>query len=154
MASAGPRGAVVITGASTGIGHASALHLASLGFDVFAGVRRDADAERLRAAGNGRIEPLHIDVTDEASIGAAVARVGEAARQFEETLGEYASGAVRRFANLADSEDWLGLMNVVERTDDPGTGCLVYMVNWSLKKDETPETPAHAGCTCGGGGCS
>jgi hypothetical protein len=70
-------------------------------------------------------------------------------------VGEYASGAVRRFANLAGSEDWLGLMNVVERIDDPGTGCLVYMVNWSLKKDETPEPPAHAGCTCGGGGgCS
>ena len=52
------------------------------------------------------------------------------------TCCPYASGAVRRFANLAGSEDWLGLMNVVERADDPGTGCLVYMVNWSLKKDE------------------
>ena len=83
------------------------------------------------------------------------ARVGEAATRYEETVGEYASGAVRRFANLAASEDWLGLMNVVERTDDPGAGCLLYMVNWSLKKDETPEPPAHAGCTCGGGGgCS
>ena len=83
------------------------------------------------------------------------ARVGESATRFEETVGEYASGAVRRFANLAGSEDWLGLMNVVERTDDPGTGCLAYMVNWSLKKDEAPEPPAHAGCTCGGGGsCS
>ena len=83
------------------------------------------------------------------------ARVGEAANRYEETVGEYASGAVRRFANLVDSEDWLGLMNVVERTDDPGTGCLVYMVNWSLKKDEALEPPSHAGCTCGdGGGCS
>ena len=83
------------------------------------------------------------------------ARVGVAANRYEETIGEYASGAVKRFANLAESEDWLGLMNVVERTDDPGTGCLVYMVTWSLKKDETREAPAHAGCTCGGGGgCS
>ncbi len=73
-----PRGAVVITGASTGIGHASALHLATLGFTVFAGVRRDEDAERLRAAGNGSIEPLRIDVTDQASIDAAAQRVGEA----------------------------------------------------------------------------
>jgi NAD(P)-dependent dehydrogenase (short-subunit alcohol dehydrogenase family) len=68
MASGTSRGAVVITGASTGIGHASALHLASLGFKVFAGVRREQDAERLRAAGNGAIEPLHIDVTDQESI--------------------------------------------------------------------------------------
>lgn len=82
-------------------------------------------------------------------------RVGDAANRYEETVGEYASGAVRRFANLADSEDWLGLMNVVERTDDPGTGCLVYMVNWSLTKDATPAPSGHAGCTCGGGGgCS
>ncbi len=83
------------------------------------------------------------------------ARVGEAAAHFDETVGEYAAGAVRRFANLAVSEDWLGLMNVVERADDPGIGCLTYMVNWSLKQDETPAVPAHAGCTCeGGGGCS
>ena len=53
MAASSTRGAVVITGASTGIGHASALHLSSLGFQVFAGVRRDEDAERLRQA-NGQ----------------------------------------------------------------------------------------------------
>jgi hypothetical protein len=83
------------------------------------------------------------------------ARIGEAAKRYEETVGEYASGAVRRFANLAGNEDWLGLMNVVERTDDPGTGGLVYMVSWSLKRDEAPELSAHAGCTCGGNGdCS
>jgi NAD(P)-dependent dehydrogenase (short-subunit alcohol dehydrogenase family) len=74
---ASPRGAVVITGASTGIGHASALHLASLGYQVFAGVRRDEDAERLRQA-NGSIEPVMIDVTDQASIDAAAATVREA----------------------------------------------------------------------------
>lgn len=83
------------------------------------------------------------------------ARVGEIAGRYKETVGEYTAGAVRRFANLAVSEDWLGLMNVVERADDPGIGCLTYMVNWSLKQDETSVVPAHAGCTCGGGGgCS
>ena|SRR5438045_4158170 len=83
------------------------------------------------------------------------ARVGEAAGRHDETLGEYAAGAVRRFANLAVSEDWLGLMNILERADDPGQGCLTYMVNWSLKRDEAPAASAHAGCTCGGGGnCS
>ena len=83
------------------------------------------------------------------------ARVGEAAFRYEETVGEYAAGAVRRFANLAVSEDWLALTNVIERADDPGISCLTYMVNWSLKHDETPAVPTHAGCTCGGGGgCS
>ena len=84
-----------------------------------------------------------------------LARVGVTASRYDETIGEYASGAVRRFANLAANEDWLGLMNVVERADDPGLGCLTYMVNWSLKQDEAPAAAAHAGCSCGGdGGCS
>src|SRR5439155_8749288 len=83
------------------------------------------------------------------------ARVGEAAGRYDETVGEYAAGAVRRFANLAVGEDWLGLMNVVERADDPAISCLAYMVNWSFIKDEAPAVPGHAGCSCGGSGdCS
>ena len=88
-------------------------------------------------------------------------RVDVMTTRFGESVGEYASGAVRRFANLAGSEDWLGLMNVLERATDPGAGCLTYMVGWSLKQDEAPPAShadsdhAHAGCTCGGsGGCS
>jgi NAD(P)-dependent dehydrogenase (short-subunit alcohol dehydrogenase family) len=71
------KGYAVVTGASSGIGETSARHLASLGFNVFAGVRSDADAERVAGA---RIEPLRIDVTDQASVDAAAAQVGEAAR--------------------------------------------------------------------------
>jgi NAD(P)-dependent dehydrogenase (short-subunit alcohol dehydrogenase family) len=73
----GGRGAAVVTGASTGIGRATALHLDRLGFTVFAGVRKAADAESLRAAGSQRLEPLTIDVADEASIGAAAQEVAE-----------------------------------------------------------------------------
>ena len=85
-----------------------------------------------------------------------LARVGEAAGRYEETVGEYASGSVRRFANLASSEDWLALMNAIERADDPGFRCLTHMLHWSLKRDEAETGAAqHAGCTCGGGGgCS
>jgi len=82
------RGGVVVTGASTGIGHACALHLDRIGFRVFAGVRRDEDAERLRAAGTDRLTPVRIDVTDAASIRAA-------AEQVEKALGsEPLSGLV------------------------------------------------------------
>jgi hypothetical protein len=82
------------------------------------------------------------------------ARVGEAAARHDETVGEYASGAVRRFANLAASEDWLALMTAIERAEDPGLRVLAHMVGWSLKQDEAP-APVHAGCGCGGnGGCS
>lgn len=83
------------------------------------------------------------------------ARVNETADRYEESVGEYAAGAVRRFANLAGSEDWLGLMNVLERPEDPGIGCLTYMIGWSLKQDEAPTASSHQGCICGGnGGCS
>jgi NAD(P)-dependent dehydrogenase (short-subunit alcohol dehydrogenase family) len=77
MAELTGRGAVVITGASTGIGRACALDLDSRGFQVFAGVRRDEDAERLRTE-RPSIEPVRIDVTDADSIAATRDRVAEA----------------------------------------------------------------------------
>ena len=67
-------GCVVVTGASTGIGEATAIHLRELGFDVRAGVRKDEDAERLRSQG---VPPLRIDVTDGASIAAAAEELGD-----------------------------------------------------------------------------
>jgi hypothetical protein len=83
------------------------------------------------------------------------AEVRHTAERFDETTGEYAAGSVRRFANLASSEDWLGLMNIIERATDPGTDCLSFMVKWSLKQDLKPADEPHAGCTCGGqGGCA
>jgi NAD(P)-dependent dehydrogenase (short-subunit alcohol dehydrogenase family) len=69
------RGTVVVTGASTGIGEATALHLKQLGFDVLAGVRKDEDAERLRSLG---VRPLKLDVTDADSIASTRAEVEEA----------------------------------------------------------------------------
>jgi NAD(P)-dependent dehydrogenase (short-subunit alcohol dehydrogenase family) len=74
---AGERGAVVVTGASSGIGRACALHLDSLGFRVFAGVRKDSDSEALRAQGSGKLDPLSIDVADDGSIAAAAKRVSD-----------------------------------------------------------------------------
>ena len=62
---------IVITGASSGIGRATALHLAGRGFLVFAGVRKQKDGEELRAASGGSVVPLEIDVTDRAKIDAA-----------------------------------------------------------------------------------
>src|SRR4051795_12679839 len=82
------RGAVLITGASTGIGEATARRLTKAGFRVFAGVRKEADAERLRSAG---ATPVTIDVTDEGSIAAAAAFVG----------GELGSGGLAGLVNNA-----------------------------------------------------
>jgi NAD(P)-dependent dehydrogenase (short-subunit alcohol dehydrogenase family) len=69
-------GAVLITGASTGIGEATAVHLARRGHRVFAGVRKEADGERLRAAASG-ITPVILDVTDQSQIDAAVKTLGD-----------------------------------------------------------------------------
>ena len=70
--------AVVITGASTGIGAACAVHLDRLGFVVFAGVRKVEDGEALqRQGGTNRLIPLILDVTDDASIQQSRAIVAE-----------------------------------------------------------------------------
>ena len=69
---------VVITGASTGIGEACALRLDRNGFRVFAGVRKEADAQRLKQQASERLQPVTIDVTNEAQIEAAAKTVAEA----------------------------------------------------------------------------
>ncbi|OBG70206.1 SDR family oxidoreductase [Mycobacterium sp. E3339] len=63
---------IVVTGASTGMGAATAKELARRGFHVLAGVRRDADADALRAEG---IEPLILDITVEPDVAALADRV-------------------------------------------------------------------------------
>jgi NAD(P)-dependent dehydrogenase (short-subunit alcohol dehydrogenase family) len=68
---------VVISGASSGIGEACALHLDRLGWRVFAGVRREEDGEALRKKASERLAPLSLDVTDSASISAAGKSVAE-----------------------------------------------------------------------------
>jgi NAD(P)-dependent dehydrogenase (short-subunit alcohol dehydrogenase family) len=73
----GSPGAVVVTGSSTGIGRACAVELDRRGFAVFAGVRKEADAEALRAAGSDRLRPLIIDVTEPDQIAAAAGVVAE-----------------------------------------------------------------------------
>jgi NAD(P)-dependent dehydrogenase (short-subunit alcohol dehydrogenase family) len=69
------RGALVITGASKGIGEACALHMARLGYEVFAGVRTPADGEALQQKAGGRLTPIYLDVTIEDKIAAAAAHV-------------------------------------------------------------------------------
>jgi len=68
--------AVVITGASTGIGATCATHLSRLGFRVFAGVRKIADGEALQKQAPEPLTPLILDVTEPATIAAAAALVG------------------------------------------------------------------------------
>jgi NAD(P)-dependent dehydrogenase (short-subunit alcohol dehydrogenase family) len=72
----GRTGTVVVTGASSGIGEACARALAQRGFRVLAGVRKDADAERV-AALHDLVEPVKVDVADQATVSELGGRVGE-----------------------------------------------------------------------------
>jgi NAD(P)-dependent dehydrogenase (short-subunit alcohol dehydrogenase family) len=63
---------IVVTGASTGMGAATAKELAGRGFHVLAGVRREIDADALRGDG---IEPLILDITVESDVAAVANRV-------------------------------------------------------------------------------
>lgn len=71
-------GAVLVTGTSTGIGKATVLHLDRLGFSVFATVRNERDAQALRSEASGRLVPVLMDVTDQASIDRAKEQVCQA----------------------------------------------------------------------------
>lgn len=65
------KGAVLITGASGGLGTATARHLDTLGFRVFAGVRKLADGQTLQRTISSRVIPIQLDITDPTSLTAA-----------------------------------------------------------------------------------
>lgn len=93
---------VVITGASTGIGWATAKLLLERGFRVFGSVRKQADADRLRSEFGSNFTPLVFDVTDEPAVLAA-------AREVREALGgERLAGLVNN-AGIAVAGPVLGL---------------------------------------------
>ena len=60
-------GGVLITGASTGIGLHAAKSLAEMGFRVYAGVRSQKDAEKLKSS-SPSLHPVIIDVTIEETV--------------------------------------------------------------------------------------
>ncbi|MEL6149406.1 MAG: SDR family oxidoreductase [Chloroflexota bacterium] len=68
---------VLVTGASKGIGKAIALYLDQQGYHVMAGVRKEDDADMLRAEGSDRLKPIMIDVTKPEMIAAAAETVRE-----------------------------------------------------------------------------
>jgi len=67
-----------ISGCSTGIGRACALHFSSSGYHVFAGVRKESDAKSLREAdSSGNLEPVILDVTNELQLGELKAELNQ-----------------------------------------------------------------------------
>ncbi len=100
----------VITGASTGIGAATALELARLGFHVLAGVRRNRDADAIRGPG---IEPLIIDITQADHIRALAARVqGDPQGRPARALVNNAAIAVNAPVETLAIDDWRRIFEV------------------------------------------
>ncbi len=60
---------VVITGASKGIGRATALYLDKKGFTVLAGVRSQADGDQLCKEASSRLQPVMVDITNGDQVG-------------------------------------------------------------------------------------
>jgi NAD(P)-dependent dehydrogenase (short-subunit alcohol dehydrogenase family) len=93
---------VVVTGASTGIGWATAKLLLAKGFRVFGSVRKQADADRLKSEFGANFTPLIFDVTDEPAVLAAAREVRAALN------GEKLAGLVNN-AGIAVAGPVLGL---------------------------------------------
>ena len=99
--------AILITGTSTGIGKACALYLDSIGFKVFAGVRREADGNSLRKNASGRLTPVLIDITDSESIDSALKFVS----------GEVGSAGLAGLVNNAGIVTASGLLEFLPITE-------------------------------------
>ena len=101
---------VVVTGASSGIGAATARELARRGFHVLAGVRRSEDGDALRAA---NLEPLLLDITDDAGIAALVQRIADdPGRRRLRALVNNAGMAVNAPLETYPLSDWRRLFDV------------------------------------------
>jgi len=101
--------AVLVTGASTGIGRKVTERLAADGWFVYAGARKDADLEALNAIKN--VKGIRIDVTKPDEIAAAVAAVTQGGRGLSGLVNNAGVAVTGPFADLKD-EDFDFVMQV------------------------------------------
>src|ERR1700722_4469901 len=102
-------GFVLITGASTGIGKACALHLVRRGFFVMGAVRKEADGQALHSAAGGatNFRPVLLDVTDAASVASAAEVVAQTVGTAGlRGLGKNAGVGVRGPIEFTAIADW------------------------------------------------
>jgi len=103
--------AVLITGASTGLGRAMAELLASEGHFVYAGARKDKDMAELNAIEN--IQAVRLDVTEQAQIDAAVKTITDEGRGLYGLINNAGVAVLYALAEAPDSEvEWMMDVNL------------------------------------------
>lgn len=90
--------AVLVTGASTGIGKRITEYLAGRGYFIYAGARKDSDLKALAAIKN--VQPVQLDVTKPEDIAAAVDMISQGRRGL---YGLVNNAGVATFAPLVDT---------------------------------------------------
>lgn len=107
--------AILITGVSSGIGHATAQEFARSGYRVFGTVRNSDDADRLRWELGPNFTPLILDVTDASAI----------------------QGAVQQVAETLKGEDFSGLDGLINNAGIATSGPLAYQpieeIRWQFE---------------------
>jgi NAD(P)-dependent dehydrogenase (short-subunit alcohol dehydrogenase family) len=101
--------AILVTGASTGIGRRITEHLAGKGYFVYAGARKQADLDALNGIKN--VQALKLDVTKQADIDAALATVTQAGRGLYALVNNAGIATIGSVAE-ASMEDFDLLMQV------------------------------------------
>lgn len=97
----------LVTGATSGIGKATAFLLASKGYEVYAGARNPADGETMVAEAKGRGIPLKavpLDVTDDGSVRAAVSRVTRESGGLDNLVNNAGYGFLGTVEEATDAE--------------------------------------------------
>jgi NAD(P)-dependent dehydrogenase (short-subunit alcohol dehydrogenase family) len=106
---AAPQKAVLVTGASTGIGRRIAERLAKDGYFVYAGARKDSDLAELDAIEN--VDAVRLDVTNPADIAAAVEKITKAGRGLYGLVNNAGVAIVGPLVDTKD-EDFQWVMDV------------------------------------------
>ncbi len=99
--------AVLVTGASTGIGRKITERLAADGYFVYAGARKDSDLQALRAIKN--VQPVRLDVTQPQDIAAAVDTVTKGGRGLYGLVNNAGVGTLGSLVTGSDDEFHLAM---------------------------------------------
>lgn len=104
--------AVLVTGASSGIGLNITEHLVKEGYYVYATARKDADLERLDAMDN--VTAVRLDVTDQAQVDAAAEFVGDEGRGLYGVVNNAGVARIGRMSEISvEDVAWIHDINVL-----------------------------------------